>query len=64
MSHLSVTDELFYDRADLDRGRLERLVDDALAGALGFGVAGDCMAYRLAVHVPVYSLFAFSEIWR
>ena len=33
MSHLSVTDELFYTRADLDRGRLERLVDDALAGA-------------------------------
>ncbi|MEM7223129.1 MAG: metalloprotease TldD [Pseudomonadota bacterium] len=33
MSHMSVTDELFYTRAELDQGRLERLVDGALAGA-------------------------------
>ncbi|MCG8357894.1 MAG: metallopeptidase TldD-related protein, partial [Kiloniellales bacterium] len=33
MSHLSTTDELFFTRAGLDRPRLERVVDDALAKA-------------------------------
>ncbi|MGF1611486.1 MAG: metalloprotease TldD [Kiloniellales bacterium] len=33
MSHLTATDELFFNRAGLDRGRLEGVVDDALAGA-------------------------------
>ena len=33
MSHLTTTDELFFDRAGLDRGRLEGVVDDALAKA-------------------------------
>ena len=33
MTDLSVTDELFYDRAGLDRARVGRLVDDALTGA-------------------------------
>ncbi len=33
MTDLSVTDELFYDRAGLDRARVGQLVDDALSGA-------------------------------
>ena len=33
MTDLSVTDELFYDRAGLDRVRVGQLVDDALSGA-------------------------------
>ena len=33
MSHVSTTDALFYDRAGLDRSRLEALVEDALHGA-------------------------------
>ncbi len=33
MSDLAVTDELFFDRAGLDRARTERIVADALAGA-------------------------------
>ena len=33
MSHLVTTDELFFDRAGLDRARLESAVDDALHGA-------------------------------
>ena len=33
MSRLAATDELFYDRAGLARGRVEGLVDEALAGA-------------------------------
>jgi TldD protein len=33
MSNLATADELFFQRAGLDRARLERLVDDALGGA-------------------------------
>lgn len=33
MSHVADTDEIFYTRAGLDRGRLEGIVDDALNGA-------------------------------
>ena len=33
MSHINVTDELFFNRAGLDRARLEPLVDDALKDA-------------------------------
>ncbi len=33
MSNLATTDELFFNRAGLDRARLESLVDDALGGA-------------------------------
>jgi TldD protein len=33
MSDLAATDELFFNRADLDRGRVETLVEDALSGA-------------------------------
>ena len=33
MSHLTTTDELFFDRAGLDRRRLEGVVDDALGKA-------------------------------
>ncbi|HAA93305.1 MAG: metalloprotease TldD [Rhodospirillaceae bacterium] len=33
MDHLSATDELFFDRAGLDRVRLEKLVGDSLQGA-------------------------------
>ncbi len=33
MSHLATTDALFYDRAGLDRDRLQGLVDDSLSGA-------------------------------
>jgi TldD protein len=32
MSHLARTDELFFQRAGLDRARVERIVDDALRG--------------------------------
>ena len=33
MSHMAATDEIFFNRAGLDRQRLESLVDEALAGA-------------------------------
>ena len=33
MTNLAITDDLFFTRAGLDRGRLESLVDDALSGA-------------------------------
>jgi TldD protein len=33
MSNLATTDDLFFNRAGLDRTRMERLVDDALGGA-------------------------------
>ncbi|MGE0736093.1 MAG: metalloprotease TldD [Alphaproteobacteria bacterium] len=33
MSHLAATDDLFFNRADLDRQRVERLVGDALNGS-------------------------------
>ncbi len=33
MTSLAITDDLFFTRAGLDRGRLESLVDDALSGA-------------------------------
>ena len=33
MSDLARTDEIFYTRAGLDRGRVERIVSDALKGA-------------------------------
>jgi TldD protein len=33
MSHLATTDDLFFNKAGLDRPRLEALVDEALAGA-------------------------------
>ncbi len=33
MSHLASTDKLFFERADLELGRLEPIVDDALKGA-------------------------------
>ena len=33
MSHLPATDDIFFNRAGLDRGRLEGLVDDALTAA-------------------------------
>ena len=33
MTDLAATDELFFNRADLDRGRVEAIVDDALDGA-------------------------------
>ena len=33
MSNLATADELFFNRAGLDRARLESLVDDALGGA-------------------------------
>ena len=33
MRHLPATDDIFFNRAGLDKGRLEGLVDDALAGA-------------------------------
>ncbi|MEE8272810.1 MAG: metalloprotease TldD [Alphaproteobacteria bacterium] len=33
MSNLALTDDLFFNRAGLDRARIERIVDDSLAGA-------------------------------
>ena len=33
MTHLAITDDLFFNRTDLDRPRLEALVDEALHGA-------------------------------
>ncbi len=33
MSHIATTDEIFFNRAGLDRARLETIVDDALSGA-------------------------------
>jgi len=33
MSSLATTDDLFFNRAGLDRNRVEALVDDALGGA-------------------------------
>ena len=32
MSHIAATDDLFFNRAGLDRGRVERLVDESLSG--------------------------------
>ena len=33
MPHSAATEKLFFERSDLDRPRLERIVDDALLGA-------------------------------